>query len=323
VRDEVGAERPGRSPAPGSGYPFPDVDHAVRAVFGMLGDLTGLRSWYLVAAHGLPVVLHVDDPVCAPVTTDVWPWPELLDPRAPTAAEPVIRHADPGTEGSPVLLVALTVRDGDGVPYARMCGVAPEPLPAFPRVGEPDPRLLATLRDHARVVASLLAAEGRGARAQIDALLDPLTRLANRKAWEQLLEREEARCRRHDHPAGVLVVDVDGLTALNRANGLAAGDDLLIRAATVLLRSSRGTDVVARLSGDRFAILASGASEGQMSALGARLRLRLAAARAPASVGWASRRGHRDLEETWRAADRDMLRAKQSAGRRRTARPLP
>jgi diguanylate cyclase len=233
----------------------------------------------------------------------------------------VIRHGELDTDHAPALLVALTVRDAAGEPYARMCGVAPEPLPAFPRVGEPASGLLATLRHHARIVASLLAAEGRGARAEVDALLDPLTRLANRRAWEQLLEREEASCRRHGSPAGVLVVDIDGLTVLNRANGLAAGDDLLIRAATVLLRSSRGTDVVARLSGDRFAILATGASEGQMSALGARLRLRLAGARVPASVGWASRRGHGDLTKTWEAADRDMLRSKQSLGRRRASRP--
>jgi diguanylate cyclase (GGDEF)-like protein len=135
-----------------------------------------------------------------------------------------------------------------------------------------------------------------------------------------MLEREEIRCCRQDHPAGVLVADIDGLSELNRTAGHAAGDDLLVRAATVLLRSSRGTDVVARLSGDRFAILASGATEGQMSALGTRLRLRLAGAGVPASVGWASRRGHRDLAETWSAADRDMLRSKRTFGRGRSAR---
>jgi diguanylate cyclase (GGDEF)-like protein len=286
----------------------------------VLRELTGLSSWYIVAGHGMPAVLYVDDPVFGLTAGDVWPWPDLVDPRSIADTERVVRHAAQGAAGVEVV-VALTVRDGDGAPYAVLCGASAQPVAALPRRGAPRPELMLYLRHHTRVIASLLEAEGRAARAEADALLDPLTRLANLRAWQRLLEREEDRCRSADHPVGVLVVDIDGLTAVNRTDGHAAGDDLLVRAATVLLRSSRGTDVVARLSGDRFAILASGATEGQLSALGTRLRLRLAGTRVPASVGWASRRGHRDLEETWVAADRDMLRSKQSLGRRRAARP--
>jgi diguanylate cyclase (GGDEF)-like protein len=308
-------------PVPGveAGVPVPDADAAVRATFAVLRELTGLPSWYLVAARGVPTVLDADDPVFPPAVGEVWPWPQLLDPRGLTGPEPVIRHA--GQARVPAVVVALTVRAGDGVPYTALCGAAAEPAPVFPRGGTPPATLMGLLRHQARLLASLFEAEGRTARAQADALLDPLTRLANRRAWQRLLEREEVRCRRHGHPAGVIVVDIDGLNAVNRADGHAAGDDLLVRAATVLLRSSRGTDVVARLSGDRFAILASGATEGQMSALGTRLRLRLAGARVPASVGWASRRGHRHLADVWAAADRDMLRSK--LGRTRGGGPLP
>jgi diguanylate cyclase (GGDEF)-like protein len=312
----------GSGPPAEAGSPFPDANAGVRATFTVLRQLTGLPSWYLVAAHGVPAVLHSDDPVFATEPGEVWPWPRLLDPRLLDGPEPVVRHADARrAASSAAVVVAMPVRDGGGAAYAALCGVAAQPVPAFPRRGTPSAVLLDLVRHHARVVASLLEIEGRTARAEADALLDPLTRLANRRAWEQLLEHEEVRHRRHEHPAGVLVVDIDGLTAVNHADGLAAGDGVLLRAATVLLRSSRGTDVVARLSGDRFAILAAGATEGQLAALGTRLRLRLAGARVPASVGWASRRGHGDLAQTWTAADRDMLRSKQSLGRGRAARP--
>ena len=303
-----------------AGRPYPDVDSALGATFGVLRELTGLTSWCIVAGRGMPAVLYVDDPVFGLSAGDVWPWPALVDLRTIADTERVVRHAAEGTDGAAVAVV-LAVRDGEGAPCALLCGASARPVPALPRDGAPAPDLMRFLGHHARVIASLLEIEGRAARAEADALLDPLTRLANLRAWRRLLEREEARCRKSDHPVGVLVVDIDGLTAVNRTDGHAAGDDLLVRAATVLLRSSRGTDVVARLSGDRFAILASGATEGQLSALGTRLRLRLAGTGVPASVGWASRRGHRDLEETWAAADRDMLRSKQSLGRGRAARP--
>jgi diguanylate cyclase (GGDEF)-like protein len=282
-----------------AGRPFPDTGEAVRAAFAVLRVLTGLPSWYLVAARGVPVVLQADGDV--PVG-DVWPWADVADPRT-LGPGPAMWRVAGG------VVVAAAIREGDGSRYAALCGVGPGEPPAAAGA-------LAALGDQARLVASVLEHARRTAGPDTDALLDPLTRLPNRRAWEHLLEREEARCRRTDVPAGVLVIDIDGLTEVNRTGGRALGDDLLVRAATVLLRSSRGADVVARLSGDRFAILASGATEGQMSALGTRLRLRLAGARVPASVGWASRRGDRDLAETWTAADRDMLRAKQSLGRR-------
>jgi diguanylate cyclase (GGDEF)-like protein len=302
------------------GQPFADTEQAVRAVFGLLRYLTGLPSWYLCAAPGVPRVLYRDDPVFSLVAGETWPWPAVLDPDVGAGAEPVVRHGrrQPGGRSAAVV-VALTVRDGEGAPSAALYGAAPDHVPAFPRGADADDGMLAALRHHARVLATLLDTDARAARD--DAIVDPLGRLADRQAWQRLLEREDLRCERLDLPAGVLVVDIDGLAALNRAHGHAAGDDLLARAATVLLRSSRGTDVVARLSGDRFAILAPGASEGHMSALGARLRLRLAGIRAPASVGWASRRGHGDLVRTWIAADRDMLRSKQSLRRGRAARP--
>jgi diguanylate cyclase (GGDEF)-like protein len=307
----------------GAGLPYPDAGTALGATFEVLRELTGLPAWYLVAGHGMPAVLYVDDPVFGLNVGDVWPWPELVDMRTISDTDRVVRHADSHHAAGPAVVTALTVRDAGGAPYAVLCGASAQPLRALPRRGEPARQLMLVLRHHARVIASLLEADGRAARAEAGALLDPLTRLANLRAWQRLLEREEARCRQSDHPVGVLVVDIDGLTAVNRTEGHAAGDDLLVRAAMVLLRSSRGADVVARLAGDRFAILASGATEGQLAALGTRLRLRLAGTGVPASVGWSSRRGHRDLEETWVSADRDMLRAKQSLGRRRAAPPLP
>ena len=48
--------------------------------------------------------------------------------------------------------------------------------------------------------------------------VDSLTGLYNRAAWDRLLEIEEKRCRRYGNPAGVLLVDVDGLEQVSAAN---------------------------------------------------------------------------------------------------------
>jgi len=56
-------------------------------------------------------------------------------------------------------------------------------------------------------------------------------------------------------PVSILVGDVDGLKSVNDRLGHAMGDELLRAAATILKKSFRSVDVVARIGGDEFAII--------------------------------------------------------------------
>lgn len=92
-------------------------------------------------------------------------------------------------------------------------------------------------------------------------LEDELTGLHNRRAFMtmadqrlQLLERSGALCL-------LIFADVDGLKAANDTIGHEAGDRLLIDAARALQAAFRRTDLVARMGGDEFVVLADGASE--------------------------------------------------------------
>lgn len=92
-------------------------------------------------------------------------------------------------------------------------------------------------------------------------LEDELTGLHNRRAFMtmadqrlQLLERSGALCL-------LIFADVDGLKAANDTVGHEAGDRLLIDAARALQAAFRRTDLVARMGGDEFVVLADGASE--------------------------------------------------------------
>ena len=84
---------------------------------------------------------------------------------------------------------------------------------------------------------------------------DGLTGLYNRTYFEEEMTRLE---RGRQFPISILMVDVNGLKAVNDSQGHEAGDELLRRTAQVLLISVRVEDMVARIGGDEFAVLLTG-----------------------------------------------------------------
>lgn len=166
--------------------------------------------------------------------------------------------------------------------------------------------------EHSRAAAQEFA---RGA-LQV-ANLDPLTGLGNRRAWVHALRQECHRASRGPANLAVLILDVDGLKAVNDAYGHAAGDELIARTAGVLLRAGRTTDTVCRLGGDEFGIAAPGTYTEQAHQLADRVRALLAAEGVRASVGVAvSATCEGGPDELWQRADAAMYVAKRAARQR-------
>jgi diguanylate cyclase (GGDEF)-like protein/PAS domain S-box-containing protein len=90
------------------------------------------------------------------------------------------------------------------------------------------------------------------------ALHDPLTGLANRALFGDLLARALALARRNGEQRAVLVMDLDGFKLVNDTLGHERGDKLLKQLSERLLAMLRDADAVARLGGDEFAILPAG-----------------------------------------------------------------
>ncbi len=86
---------------------------------------------------------------------------------------------------------------------------------------------------------------------------DRLTGLYNRAYFEEEMQRLE---RGRVFPVSVIMIDVDGLKAVNDSRGHSAGDELLRETARILTRFFRSGDVTARLGGDEFAVLLPGAN---------------------------------------------------------------
>jgi len=84
---------------------------------------------------------------------------------------------------------------------------------------------------------------------------DEVTGLYNRRFLAMRLEDEVSRYCRFNHPLSLVLLDIDAFKAINDELGREAGDETLRGIADILLRHSRGIDVICRSIGDEFAVL--------------------------------------------------------------------
>ncbi|KAA0590268.1 diguanylate cyclase [Azospirillum lipoferum] len=104
------------------------------------------------------------------------------------------------------------------------------------------------------------------------ALSDPLTGLANRRAFFAAIDRTVAGALRHDTPVSLLMLDIDHFKEVNDTRGHDAGDVVLVALSRLLQRSVRQSDLVARFGGEEFAILLPNAPVDGAALLAERLR---------------------------------------------------
>lgn len=212
-------------------------------------------------------------------------------------------------ETKAVVEVALALPDG--TTFGALLGFGAEAGAGVPR---------AQLERLVEVLTTVLAVEWeaqtharraeaesrRAGRAEDEALTDPLTGVANRRAWDRAVEAEDRRLRRYGGQAAIIVVDVDDLRHVNATQGHLGGDLLLRMVAGTLAASSRESDTVARTGGDEFGVLALDCDEEHLEVLLDRFRKALAEQGAAASVGGICWRPPTPVAEIYARADRVM-----------------
>lgn len=111
---------------------------------------------------------------------------------------------------------------------------------------------------------------------------DPLTGLANRRAYDERLESAWERAKADGTDLGLIFIDVDNFKLYNDSYGHPDGDACLQAVATCLRRQLRGTgDFVARLGGEEFAVILPGATLANCGAVAERLRHGVATLKMP------------------------------------------
>jgi diguanylate cyclase (GGDEF)-like protein len=175
--------------------------------------------------------------------------------------------------------------------------------------------------DREIVRGALAKAEKTEAELRYIADHDSLTGLLDRRRFRAELDQYVSFSARYGGQGAVMIIDIDGLKAVNDTHGHHAGDSLIRQIALILRERVRATDIVARLSGDEFAVLVPQTDTAGALQLGEDLRAQVAESAAPApdteaatiSVGITMFGGKRDVggESVLVAADQAMYRAKE------------
>lgn len=105
---------------------------------------------------------------------------------------------------------------------------------------------------------------------------DALTKVPNRRVFEEQLKRSTAYSRRHGVPVSVLLFDIDHFKAINDEHGHLTGDDVLRQVAGLLAGAIRTEDTLARLGGEEFGLIVDGNDLEQAVRTAERLRAAVA-----------------------------------------------
>jgi diguanylate cyclase len=155
------------------------------------------------------------------------------------------------------------------------------------------------------------------------AMIDALTGIPNRAAYDDRIEQEHKRWKRFARPVSILAWDIDRFKAINDAYGHKAGDKVLRVIGQHLARHVRDTDFVARYGGEEFVMLLVGTDTAEARTVAEKIRQEISQlgfhfhdqpVSITASCGITAFTGDDTPDAAFNRADKALYRAKE-AGR--------
>lgn len=301
-----------------------DFQAAGREVLAFLHRRLGFALWMVTRTQGDDwIVLQTEDHGYGVKPGTVFRWAdsfcsEMVKGNAPRIAPrselvPAYAAAPIGHRVQIKAYIGVPIVREDGSLFGTLCAIDPSSQPESIVKEQELVELLGALLSSILQAELKATEEARSSeKLQAEALTDEMTHLYNRRGWDRLLACEEDRCRRHGHPAAIVIVDLDEMKGVNDTEGHAAGDEYLIRAASALWQVARATDVVARLGGDEFGVLSVECDRSGGEALLKRLRNAFREANVKASMGLSVRDPSVGLKGAWKSADQLMYEEKHS-----------
>jgi diguanylate cyclase (GGDEF)-like protein len=157
---------------------------------------------------------------------------------------------------------------------------------------------------------------------------DGLTEIFNKRKFEEEVQREFARAMRHQRPLSLIIFDLDEFKTINDTYGHLCGDFILKQVASLARDLVRPEQMLARVGGDEFVILAPETGAEGAEALASKIRDRIASyehrygdIRIPVNCSFGVAEMHREMassQDLYHAADEALLLSKRS-GRNRVA----
>lgn len=303
--------------------PFEDFESASRAVLNYLHEQLGFGLWMMTRTEGNDwVVLQVEDHYYNVNEGTVFNWTDSFcsqmvqgfGPRvAPCSSEIPVYAAAPIGQQVPIeAYIGVPVNNSDGSLFGTLCAIDPSPQ-------KPDiAKQLPVIELLARFLATALEADLKALeqerlleRIKQEALTDELTNVFNRRGWDKAVELEEERARRYGSPVCVMIIDLDDLKSINDNQGHAKGDKQIKEAAKCIAESVRTNDIVARIGGDEFAVLAVECDKKGAANLYKKISENLCSQKINASIGKALRGSEMTITKTLELADSAMYAQKE------------
>jgi two-component system, cell cycle response regulator len=189
--------------------------------------------------------------------------------------------------------------------------------------------VLPTIRNQMRKENSLQtltdSLSARSVTLEHEALTDGLTGMHNRRYFDDAMSEYLDQFRKIDKPIGLMILDLDHFKKVNDTYGHGVGDEVLRQIARCLQEFTRYHDVVARLGGEEFAVVAPNMSRESLYKLADRIRHAISSLniksgnvtlRVTMSIGLAIWDHKETSEELYKRADMQLYQAKRT-GRNR------
>lgn len=189
------------------------------------------------------------------------------------------------------------------------------------------PLIRIQIKEERKLRAMTVSLSARSQTLEQAALTDGLTGMQNRRYFDDALKEYLEEFRRVGKPVGLMVLDLDHFKSINDTHGHNVGDEVLRAVADCLKDMTRYHDVVARLGGEEFAIVAPNMDIDMLMRFAERIRKALAGMvvvsgkvrlKVTASVGLAVWDGMESADDFYRRADTQLYEAKNK-GRNRVS----
>jgi diguanylate cyclase (GGDEF)-like protein len=246
-----------------------DVDSLLDAVLERVTDFLGAKSAFVMLLDPeegdlyVERSLAVDDEEALPKGSRV-KWGEGIPGRVAASGKPVLQGAATAGQEDKLSLICVPLRIENQSIGCLM--VEQKKAGQFSKV---DLELVSLLGQE-----TSLAIERARLYSQMEqmSITDPLTKLSNRRYFDNRLNEELSRAQRNEHSLCVTMLDIDHFKKVNDTYGHAMGDTVLKGVAEIIRREARGTDLPARYGGEEFILVAPETTLDAAQVLAERLR---------------------------------------------------